>query len=124
MEFQELLKMINKSMDDLDLVSARRYIEENLELLNENRHHLRGNSRELLDFLSKKTDIPLSRQEMNVIYSINTYASRFDVRGLKLSVKNNSDLLMREDVKLYFSADARILLEGMNAIHKDEYRVS
>lgn len=123
MDIFELLKKINQCIDDLDLVSARRYIEENIDLLNKNKHLLRGNARELLDFLTNKTDRgfqPLNRQEMNVIYSINAYASKFDLRGLKLSVKNNADLLMKDDVKYYLNADARILLEGFSAIQKDE----
>ncbi|MEK3934498.1 hypothetical protein MKY41_04190 [Sporosarcina sp. FSL W7-1349] len=117
MKIQELLLAINKSMESLDLVSARRYIEDNMELLNENRHHLRSNARALLDFLNDQTESPLNRQELNVIHSINTYASRFDIRGLKLSVKNNFDLLVRDDVKPYFTEDAKVILEGMNVIH-------
>ena len=38
----------------------------------------------------------LNWNEMNVIYSINKYASNFDVRGLKLSIKNNSALLVKK----------------------------
>ncbi len=119
MDFQELLNKINKSMDDLDLVTARRYIEENIVLLNENKHLLQGNARALLDFLSNNTDKgfnQLNRKEMNVIYAINTYASNFDLRGLKLSIKNNANLLMREEVKHYLNEDAKTLLVGMSAI--------
>lgn len=117
MKMQELITAINKSIESLDLVSARRYIEDNLELLNENKHHLRSNARALLDFLNDQKEIPLNRKELNVIHSINTYASRFDIRGLKLSIKNNFDLLVRDDVKPYFSEDAKVILEGMNVIH-------
>ncbi|MFS0576394.1 hypothetical protein AB1K83_12215 [Sporosarcina sp. 179-K 3D1 HS] len=117
MKIQELLTAVNTSMEALDLVSARRYIEDNMELLNENKHHLRANARALLDFLNDQTESPLNRQELNVIHSINTYASRFDIRGLKLSVKNNFDLLVRDDVKPYFTEDAKVILEGMNVIH-------
>ncbi len=119
MDIQELLIKINKSMEDLDLVTARKYIEENIALLNEHKHLLRGNARELLDFLINNTDkgfIHLNRKEMNVVYAINTYASNFDLRGLKLSIKNNADLLMREEVKHYLNEDAKTLLEGMSAI--------
>ncbi len=122
MDIQELLNKINKSMDDLDLVTARRFIEENIVLLNENKHLLRGNARALLDFLTNNTDkgfIHLNRKEMNVIYAINTYASNFDLRGLKLSIKNNADLLMREEIKQYLNEDAKTLLEGMSAIQID-----
>jgi len=106
-------------MENLDLVSARRYIEGNIEQLKENKHLLRKNGRELLDFLLSQSETeadPLNRKELNAIYTINTYATRFDVRGLRLSVINNTDLLMREDVKHYLNSDAKILLEGMCAI--------
>lgn len=36
---------------------------------------------------------------MNVIYPI--YATKFDIRGLKLFVKNNSELLVRKDKEHY-----------------------
>ena len=123
MNIQELLKQINKSVDDLDLVTARRYIEVNIDLLNENKHLLRRNARALLDFLTNKTDkgsIHLNRKEMNVIYAINSYASNFDLRGLKMSIKNNADLLIKEEVKHYLNADAKTLLVGMSAIQIEE----
>ncbi|MFJ8064925.1 hypothetical protein ACIQYS_09850 [Psychrobacillus sp. NPDC096426] len=123
MDIVELVKKINQCIENLDLVSARRYIEGNLESLNQNKHLLRGNARSLLEFITKRTDagiIPLNRREMNVIYSINSYASKFDLRGLKLSIKNNANLLMREDVKQYLNEDAKTLLEGFNAIRKVE----
>ena len=119
MGIQELISRINQCMDNLDLVSARRYMEKNMEILNENKHRLRRNARELFDFLLNKIDQetnPLNRKELNVIYTMNTYASRFDVRSLKRTVENNTDLLMREDVKHYLNGDAKILLEGMCAI--------
>lgn len=120
MEIQELLKKINRSVESLDLVSARRYIEENIEQVSQSRHHLCKNARELLDFLkieSTNSTSSYNRQELHMINTINTYATRFDVRGLRLSVKNNADLLMKKDIRLYLNADAKILLEGMNAIH-------
>lgn len=100
----------------MDLVSARKYIEENIELLGENKSHLRGNARELFEFLANKVDAPLKRQEIHVINTINKYASTFDIRGLKMTLKNHMDLIMREDVKSYLTTDAKIVLEGMNAI--------
>ena len=120
MEIQELLKKINRSVESLDLVSARRYIEENIEQVSQSRHHLCKNARELLDFLeieSTNSTCSYNRRELHIINTINTYATRFDVRGLRLSVKNNADLLMKKDIRLYLNADAKILLEGMNAIH-------
>ncbi len=117
MSASELVNTINQSVDDLNLVVARRYIEENKEMLNENKHLLRRNARELLDFVNTKSENLLDRKEMNIIHSINAYASRFDLRGLKLSIKNNAELFMRPDIKEYLSSDAQIILEGMNAIH-------
>ncbi|WP_342509045.1 hypothetical protein [Sporosarcina sp. FSL K6-2383] len=119
MEAQELLVKINQSIENLDLISARRYIEENLELLRKNRHHLSKNARELFDYLQSESNSSTNnynRRELHMINTINTYATRFDVRGLRLSVKNNADLLMKKDIRLYLNADAKILLEGMKAI--------
>ncbi|MEV9639457.1 hypothetical protein ABZ756_02015 [Mammaliicoccus sciuri] len=120
MDLQELISKINQCMDNLDLISARKFIEENIEELSANRHHLRRNARELMDYLISKSESEinsLDRRGLHVINTINTYATRFDVRGLRRSVENNSDLLMREDIKYYLNADAKILLEGMNVIH-------
>ncbi|MBB4825776.1 hypothetical protein HNO89_003012 [Sporosarcina luteola] len=119
MDFRELIQLINDATEKLDLVSARKYIEDNLELLKENKHLLRGNSRALLDLLAEN-DVqvkPLNRIEMNIIQAINIYASKFDLRGLRISAKNNTDLLLRPDVKYYLNEDAKFLLEGMKAIH-------
>ncbi|WP_318615946.1 hypothetical protein [Sporosarcina sp. YIM B06819] len=119
MEIQEILKKINQSVDNLDLVSARRYIEKNIEQVSQNRHHLCKNARDLLGFLQSDAANATSvynRRELHMINTINTYATRFDVRGLRLSVKNNADLLLKKDIRLYLNADAKILLEGMKAI--------
>lgn len=115
----KLLQKINQSMDNSDLVSARKYIEENMELLSEHKNLLKRNVRELLEVLSaiSSTEVePLNRQELNNIYSINSYASQFDLSALKRSIQNNAELLMREDIKHYLNADAKVLLEGMSAL--------
>ena len=117
MSTTELFSIINKSVDELDLVVARKYIEENVEVLNKSKHLLKGNARALLDFVNTKSDNCMNRQEMNIIQSINAYASKFDLRGLKISIKNNADLFMRTDITEYLNSDAKILLEGMNVIH-------
>lgn len=122
MDINELIKKINKSIDNLDLVPARILIEKNIDIVNENRHHLRTNARSLLDILQNQMESTintLNRREMNVIYSINAYASNFDLRGLKLSIKNNPELFMRKDIFHYLNSDARTLLIGMKVI-KDE----
>lgn len=62
-------------------------------------------------------DGPLFSQiEMNIIPKWNIHASDFNLKGLKLSVKNNPELLMRKDIYEYLTADAKVLLEGMPAI--------
>lgn len=121
MNLHELAEKINKSVDDLDLVSARKYMEENKELLNANKSLLKRNARELFDFLmsaSESSAVPLTREELTATNAINLYATRFDLRGLKTAVKNYSELLLREDVLPYLNSDAKILLEGMGAIQK------
>ncbi len=88
-----------KSMDNMDLVTARSFIENNLELISENRYLLKSNARSLFEMLLKNMESVINKlnwNEMNVIYSINKYASNFDVRGLKLSIKNNSALLVKK----------------------------
>jgi hypothetical protein len=123
MDVNELMKKINESMEKLDLTSARRLIENNLELISENRHLLRRNARSLFDILKDNTESvinTLTRKEMNVIYSINAHATNFDVRGLKLSIKNNPELLVRKDIKHYLNQDAKTLLVGMKVINDKE----
>jgi regulator of replication initiation timing len=121
MNLQELVKKINACVDDVDLVAARKYLEENKTLLMENRNLLKRNARELFDFLNNSSDSdskPLTREELAATNAINLYASRFDLRGLKIAVKNHSELLLREEITPYLNEDARILLEGMGAIQK------
>ena len=120
MDISDLMKKINQSIDNMDLVTARSFIENNLELISENRHLLKSNARSLFEMLLNNTESvinKLNRNEMNVIYSINKYASNFDVRGLKLSIKNNSALLVRKDIKHYLNEDAKTLLTGMKVIN-------
>ncbi|QFF98627.1 hypothetical protein PB01_07155 [Psychrobacillus glaciei] len=123
MDINELMKKMNEVMDNLDFVSARKIMEENMKIINENRHLLRSNARSLLQILKDNTEPhikPLNRNEMSVVHAINAYASKFDVRGLRMSIKSNSVLLMRKDIKQYLNEDAKTLLIGMKAIHIDE----
>lgn len=123
MDFPELLKQLNKSIDSLDLVSARKYIEENIDILTKHRQLLRGNSRAMFDIIKQKVETnekALSRHEMTVIYSVNTYATKFDLAGLKLVVNNNPELFLNEEMKQYLNEDAKTLLQGMNVIQKNE----
>ncbi|QUG40534.1 hypothetical protein KD050_14675 [Psychrobacillus sp. INOP01] len=123
MDYRDLLKQINNSMEKLDLISARKYIEQNLELVGNYRHLLRSNGRALFDFLRNEKDSgrePLDRREMTILYSINRYASSFDIRGLKLLVNNYPDLLMRQEIQAYLNDDALTLLESLNVIQKNQ----
>ena len=122
MDINEIISKINKSVDDLDFTTARKYIEENIELVSNKRVHLKSNAREILNFIIEQSNIgekPLSKTELAIINSINVYAIRFDLRGLKLSIKGNEQLLLKNEVLNYLNADAKILLEGMGAIKID-----
>lgn len=121
MNLQELADKINRCVDELDLVSARKYMEENKELLSSNKSLLKRNARELFDFIMtshESGNVPLTRDELSVTNAINLYATRFDLRGLKTAVKNHSELLLRDDVLPYLNSDAKILLEGMGSIQR------
>jgi hypothetical protein len=49
---------------------------------------------------------------------VNSYASNFDLRGLKVVIRDHSLLFLRNDIEAYLNSDARIILEGMGAIPK------
>lgn len=119
---EDLTAKINNYMEDLEYATARIFIEENIHLLTENKNLLNNNARELLKFLlemQQEGNKPLTRKDMAIINSINSFANKFDLRGLKLMVKENASLLIRKEIPLYLSADAKILLDGMGAIHKE-----
>ena len=121
MQLSELTKKINESVDDMDLVTARTYIEENLDLLTDNKHLLKSNARELVNFFiekKKRGEVPLTRQEMSDLNAVNVYAKRFDVRGLKLMVKNKKKLFLKKEALSYLHADSKALLAGMGVIEK------
>ncbi len=121
MNIEQIINQINNSMDALDLVTARRYIEENIEVLGSKRALLNRNARELMNVLSELHNSnykPITRQEMTIMNAINTYATKFDLRGLKLIVKDNSKLLLREDIIPYLNKDAKVVLQSMGVISK------
>lgn len=121
MHILDLIAKINNCVEELDFSAARMYMEENIEILNENKNHLKSNARELLDFLTKRMEAgqePLTRKDMAVLNAINSYASRFDLRGLKVLIRDHSLLFLRNDIEAYLNADSRIILEGMGAINK------
>lgn len=121
MKLRELITEINKNVESLDFATARKYIEENITILNENKNTLKGNARELLEFLTDRLNSghePLTRQEMTTINVINSYASKFEVRQIKMIVKDKAPLFLRKDVVDYLNTDAKVLLEGMGVITK------
>jgi hypothetical protein len=114
-----LTAKINRYVEDMELSTARVFIEENLEILSEHKNKLNKNAWELLDFILQmqaNEGQPLTRKDMAIINTINTYANKFDVRGIKMMVKDNPNLLLRKDTPAYLNADAKIILEGMGAI--------
>lgn len=119
MGIKELILKINQSVEELDLVTTRKYIEENLDILNQNSRHLKSNARELLKFLTQEREAghkPLTRAEIGTVQAINTYAGKFDVRSLKVTIKGKEHLLLRNDFTAHLNADAKIILQGMRAI--------
>lgn len=121
MHVLDLIAKINTSVEELDFAAARLYMEENIEILNENRNYLKTNARDLLEFLTKRMEAgqkPLTRRDMSVIKAVNSYASKFDLRGLKVIIRDHSLLFLRNDIAAYLNMDARIILEGMGAIPK------
>lgn len=119
MDITNLITQINKSVDELDFTKARKYIEENLELVNQNRLHLKSNAREILKFLNEKLESgekPLTKSDIAALNTINIYANRFDLRGLKLTLRGKEQLLLKKESLSYLNSDAKILLEGMGAI--------
>ncbi|MBS4194860.1 hypothetical protein [Lederbergia citri] len=118
MNISEMFDKINQSVNELDLVHARKLIEENMEIIKGKKHFLSRNARELLEVLIDANLSTLSRKEMLVLQTINAYASSFDLVGLKITLKNNTELLVKEDILQYLNSDARIVLEGMGVIRK------
>ncbi len=119
MKPEELINQINKFVEDLDFVTARKLIEDNLEILKKHRISLKSNARELLKIIEERSEAgndPISRQEMATLLAINSYASKFDVRSLKIIVKDKAALFLRKDIVEYLNTDAKVILEGMGAI--------
>jgi hypothetical protein len=121
MNTKEIIDLINKSVKELDFVTARVYIERNIDSLVPHKNRLEGNAKDILNFLSENLQSdqkPLTRKDMITINTINSYAYKFNVKGIKLILKDNSKLFLREDIMNYLNSDAKIILEGMGAITK------
>lgn len=121
MKLAELIDNINNSVEDLDFVTARKYIEGNLSILQDNKQLLKSNAREIHKFLTEQLNSgvkPLSRKDLSIINAINTYAYKFDLMGIKVILKENAQIFMRDDVIAYLNSDAKAILTGMKAIRK------
>lgn len=113
---QELITLVNKAVEELDFLTTRKYIEQNMDLLKENKSLLKSNARELLSFLENQKIEPMKRSELAIINTINSYSSNFNIRGLKFVIKENTKLFLRKDLSLYLNSDAKALLESMKVI--------
>lgn len=123
MQVDELIKEINKYVEELDFVTTRKLIESNIEVLKDHKFSLKSNARELLKLINDQLESgrePLSRKEMSLLLALNSYANNFDLTSIKLIVKNNAKLFLKNDVVDYLNKDAITLLEGLGVIHKKE----
>jgi hypothetical protein len=121
LKVEELIQEVNKNVENLDFVTTRKLIEDNIEVLSKHKVLLKSNARELLKMLTDRLDAgyePISRQDMATVIALNTYATKFDIRSMKLIVKDKAKLLLRRDVVEYLNKDAKALLEGMGVIEK------
>lgn len=121
MLFEDLIDKINQSADKLDFVTTRQYIESNYEQLEEKKHLLNTNARDILEFVLERINLgltPISKPELATINTVNMYARNFNLNGIKLAVSRNSQLFMRSDITDYLNKDAKVLLEGMGIIEK------
>lgn len=117
----ELIKTINKHVDELDYATARLYMERNIDVVEANRRLLNTNARAILKFLieqKKSGDEPLTRKEILVINAVNDYARQFDLHSIKVLLKNHSSLFLRQDLATYLGKDAQEVLKGMGVIQQ------
>ena len=121
MTLEDLIKKINESAEELDFSSTRVYIENNIEMLKERKFLLNSNAREILKFVLERMESgyqPISRAELAAINTINMYAETFNLSGIKLTVKSNPQLFLRDDVTDYLNQNAWVILEGLKVIEK------
>ncbi|WP_156289362.1 hypothetical protein [Oceanobacillus salinisoli] len=119
MQLTELINKINTCTDELDFVSTRKYIEGNINLLEDYRHLLNRNAREIFDFIFGRFQTgykPLTRNEFISINTINDYARNLNVREIRIIVREKPELFIREDITNSFTKDAKKLLIGMGVI--------
>ncbi len=121
MKPEELIKQINKFAEELDFITTRKLIEDNLDIMKKQRLHLKNNAREIYNIIIEREESgknPISRQDMATLLAINSYAAKFDLRSLKIIIKDKAKLLLRKEAVDYLNQDAKVILEGMGAIAK------
>lgn len=118
MNTEELFRTINKCIDELDFVSARMFMENNIEVVQHRKHRLHTNAQELFEFVMKRDENEslLNPKEIAIIQSINQYASTFDIRAFKLLARDQGPLLSRVDALSYLNSDAKALLSSMQGM--------
>lgn len=73
----------------------------------------------MLILRTERTPKPLNRNDIAIISTVNHYASTFDIRGIRIVLKDNVTLFLREDALEYLHSDAKIFLESMGAIPRN-----
>lgn len=115
MNSQELFSMINRCVDEMDYIYARRLMEDNVEVIMESKHRLKGNARELFEFVVSTDGEMITQSDIQVIHVLNTHAAHFDVRSFKWTLKENAVLMSKKDTLTYLNEDAKALLESMSS---------
>ncbi len=116
---EEIIKKINENMEKLDILATKKMMEDYMLQLDRRRHHLVASARELYDSMKQQKESglpPLTRNEVSILYTINIYSSKFDIRGVRAVIKAHPELWVRDDIEHYFNEDAKILLQGMKVI--------
>ncbi|WP_106496154.1 hypothetical protein [Lentibacillus sp. Marseille-P4043] len=122
MQLHEVINKVNTCTEEFEFSSARKYIESNLSELEEHKHKLNKNAREIFNFISDMLQAgyqPLTRQEIAKVKTINTYASTFNIKGLKMATNDSPKLFIRNDIGNYLNKDAKVILDGWGVLNKD-----
>ena len=126
-----IIVKVNKAIDNLEFVHARKMIEENLLKLSEAKYYrlLNSNAQVLIKHIVAEKEEhngnikPLTRSELLTINNINEYCTNFDISMLKRTLKNAFDLVQRPDVWPLLNSDAKIILHDMGALLGMQYQV-
>ncbi|MFD1737013.1 hypothetical protein ACFSCX_10605 [Bacillus salitolerans] len=119
MNFKEVITTINQLVERVDLVKARQNIELNINIVNANKRFLSQDARELLDFINNQRGTnsdTITRTEMVTISAINSFASKFDVKSIRNTIKNKEQLLMKKGIWTLLNKDAKVILKSIGSI--------